>query len=163
MRKGAALTIAHAPNRREDFIPMGPTARSALFIEMEVNDVKLKVLMDTGSAISQIPEVLCRKNGWTVYENVKMKPVQIQSVYGEVRTMQRKYAWLHIKLNEIAYKHCMWVGSDEQPVLIGMDFLAGKPLLYDFQGGVLVAGNMESFMDPEVSKHFSSRQEEEWW
>ena len=79
----------------------------------------------------------------------------MQSVYGDVRSMQRKYVWLHIRLNEIPYKHCVWVVPDDQfgPILIGIDFLMEKPLRFDFQAGILVAATFESCMDPEVSRH----------
>ena len=64
MKKAAVLTVAESPNRKSEFLPMGPTARNALFINFEINDVKLPVLVDTGSAISQVPEATCLKYGW---------------------------------------------------------------------------------------------------
>ena len=157
------LTVAEVPNTEREFLPMGPTARNALFIEFEINDTKHSVLVDTGSAISQVPEATCIKYGWQVYKNTKMEPVRVQSVYGDIRSMQRKYVWLHIRLNDVPYKHCVWVAPDDQlsPILIRMDFLMGKPLLFDFQAGILVASEFELCMDPEMARHHSPRQSQD--
>ena len=75
MKKAAVLTVAEPPNKKGEFLPIGPTARNALFIQLEINDIKLPVLVDTGSAISQVPEATRLKYGWRVYKNTKMDPV----------------------------------------------------------------------------------------
>ena len=136
---------------------IGPSALTSLYVRVQVNDRPFSIMLDTGSAVTQVPSAICALYGWHIYScHPDQVMIKLMSIFGETKPMEPKFTYIHVKLNGVSYKHCAWVVPTEQndSILLGMDFLFGKPLLFSFYHGVLMSSPINYIDDAERAKGF---------
>ena len=113
--------------------------------------MKTVVLLDTGAETSLIARHQCERLGLTMRLLGEDALVMVESVHGDVRSIGSEYVQIFVKIFDKIWAHELFVQPDRLSctIILGMDFLAGKPIKWDF-------GRMEMGPGTVVFKNYQA-------